>query len=450
MYYLNKEQTTAYFFPSRISWKKKLSPIEHFFSCLVPSGGLYFKGKINVNKFLDAMQLALDSFHFLFCHISRDKKNLYAHYSINNSIKLEIEKRAEVIGASTFSILPTKIDLRMLNGAVDDLEGLPMCSFKLTELTDGFIIGYYMNHSLFDQSSTFYFFKYLSYLYTYGFNISLPEPYLINTDILEEGCSKAFESLEDLRAYGELLMGVKYSPRKSNNLNSLSYSDPDLSINLTFDLNEIDKFKTFSVQHISANDVIHAILLKIYSSNPDLLPEQVFCLNFPCNMRKRCGVGENAIGNIINHARISLTIEEIRKATVLELALMSRKCISEVTTVDFAKNLTWYREIEERGESSLDYMPTLDFLNCRATNWSTFPYHQIQFDECYPFELKAPCYATYGVNVIAFYTKNNEKKLKTSVCIRSSYLNAIKELEVNTKVFVCSEIFNRDNTFCNA
>lgn len=446
MYHLDENQTVAHFFPLKSSWKKKLSPVEHFFSCLFPSGGLCFKGKINVKRFLDAMQIALESFDFLFCQIYKDQDDLYARYSsdskVGSFIQLELDTKDETINAITFpSILPYKVDERITRGVADQLEGLPMCAFRLTQLTDGFVIGYYINHTFLDQSSTTYFFKYLSHLYTYGKdNLTLQKPYLIDSEFLETGYDTAFESAEDLKEYGETLMGFKYTPKKEDNSALLPQFDTKITVNLNFDLNEINKLKYLSKQYVSANDIIQAVLLKIYSFNPNLALDDDFCLGFPCNMRKRCGLGEESIGNFISHPRILLKIDEIRKSTILELAIISRKCISDVDVDYFRKNLIWYKGFKKNQENAIDYMPIFSFLNCRATNWSTFNYDDIIFDNSRPLELKTPCYARFGVNVIAFDNKESKKILKTSVCVAANYLGSLIKLGNTSNLFVCNEV----------
>lgn len=446
-YNSNSEQSVIRFFPSNVNWGKKLNSTEYFFSCLFPSGGLYFKGQISIERFLEAMRQALQDFNFLFCRFKSTSTGLYTGYSADEKdeyfLQLEIEKQNKSFNTISFSsILPNKIDERIRNGATEHLENLPMAIIKLTTLKDGFVLGYYFNHAFFDQSSIVYFFQYISRLYSFGRkNSLLINPVLVDLDSVETKQHLNLKNLTGLRASGEDLMGFLYTPKKVENTFSLLKFDQRIILNINFYIDSIDKFKHQEENYISSNDVIHALLLKIYSFNPNIRLDDYFCLGFPCNMRKRCGLGNEVIGNVVGHSRLLLKVENIKNASVLELAILNRMATSKINVEDFKKNLEWYKYFQKSKEISFCYMPSFNLLNCRVTNWSTFDYDNISFDKSTPIILNGPSYAQYGVNIISFDNSNTRKILKTSICIPLKILYKIKELGKNTSLFHCEKFY---------
>ena len=400
---------------------------------------------------------------FLFSQLHRSDGDLYASYSTaggNNSfIQLEIETKQKTINAPSFaSITPNKVDKKIHNIAanqsddrsmpiVESFTGLPMVAFKLTTFIDGFAIGCYWNHALLDQSSMVYFFKYLSQVYSFGRDgISLQKPNLVDMDSLFSNVKSAyvFKSVADFRARSESIIGFKYTspkvdntvPHKTDKTKPLPKLESQITVNLNFKLSEINKLKSKVNQYLSVNDIIHAILLKIYSFNSDLPLDENFCFGFVCNMRKYYGLGEEAIGNIICHPLIGLTLKDIKSKTLLELALCNRQRVSNITPEFFKKTLDWYTQLQAYNENPLDYSTAFNSLNARVTNWTSFDYDNILFDSASPIALKTPCFASARINLISFDTKENEKQLKTSVSVSPVGLRLLNQIESDSKLFV--------------
>ncbi|KAL9643132.1 hypothetical protein ABK040_001623 [Willaertia magna] len=451
-FHLNTQQTVATFFPPKEAcYNRKLNALEGFMTNLYTRGGVCFKGEINLNRFLEAMNRALHSCDFLFGRFHKSEEGIFVKYSTidnnnNTSFKnqLEIEKREEVsVNSSTItleSILPLNIvDDRMRFGFVSDIEGLPVCVFKLTILKDGFAIGHYINHSFFDQGGIYYFLKYLSHLYTHESNSTsiIKKPKLVDlVDFLEtEKCEKNSKDIEEVRKFGEEAMGFKYNPTKVSGLESSSTCDKCL-LKLKFNLVEIEKLKNQAGQFLSTNDIIHAILLKIYAFNSSVFPSDNFCLRFACNMRKRCGLGEESIANFVNLGSLTLTIEEIRSKTIIELAIDNRECLSEINVEGFKQQINWFENVLKRNENPLNYLANAYALTCQVTNWTTFDYDSIRFDNnTIPVILISVCLAPYGVNVLLYETQDDKRVITNEVSVPNSSLNSIKELAQTTNLF---------------
>lgn len=446
LYHFDEEQKVARFFPTNKAWTKKLHPVEYFYSFIYPSGGVCFKGTISIQRFLEAMQSSLQDFDFLFGRFYMDSEGLGVRYlggndERNNSfVQLEIEERVEDLCSSTLKcILPDKIDDRMRNIFVDRLEaleGLGLAAFKLTTFRDGFALGYYFNHAFFDQSSIVYFLQYLSHRYTHGdWNNPLKKPTLMDFNFQTAKAAPVFKDLIDIRKYGESALGRRYRSEKPDNSKTLSQPNALQRIDVRFNIDAINKLKNSTEQFISSNDIIHALLFKIYSFNPDFLPDNIFYMTFICNMRKRCGLGDEAIGNILNPIRICTRTDYIANATILELANLSRKCIYGINVEDFKNNLVWYDHIQKYKESPMDYpTPASDPLNRRVSNWSTFNYDHILFDDARIVSLKTP--ASAALAIISFDNIGGEKVFTTSLYVPPHSLKSIIELGRSTNLFI--------------
>lgn len=442
-YYFNEEQNVVHFYPTKPSWEKKLNSTEYFSSHVFTRAGLSFKGEVNLERFLDAMHNTLQDFDYLFAKIHLKQDDRYASYATEDGnkpfVQLEIEKKEETINASTFdSILPVKVDERLKNVVTDQLKALPMGAFKLTTFSDGFTIGYYFNHAFFDQSSIFYFLKYLSHIYSYGKDeLSLKKPNLIDIDCFSVGVPspQSFKNREDFRKYDRAPMGYRYRLVVADDATPLPKLENYITISINFNTAQINKLKSTVKQYLSVNDIIHATLLKIYSLDPNLPMDKVFSFRFACNMRKYCGLGEETLGNILSHPLMLITLEDIKNKTILELASLNRQCMAGVNLDFFKEGLVWYKHFQEYHEDPLRYTPAFSLLNATATNWATFNYDSILFDSVSPIELKEPCLAPFRVNVISFDHKESEKILTSSISIPACSLSSLRKLMDNTEYF---------------
>jgi hypothetical protein len=445
-YHFDEKQKVARFFPPKKTWTKKLNSVEYFFSYIYPSGGLCFKGAISVERFLAAMHNSLQAFDFMFGRFHMNEEGLGIRYPENDErnssfIQLEIEESADPLCSATLpGILPVKIDGTMRNTFVDPLEalqGMGIGAFKLTIFNDGFAIGYYLNHAFFDQSSIVYFLLYLSHIYTHGDNNNhFKKPVLMDYSSQTAKDAPIFKDLTHIRQYGEAALGWRYQSGKSNTSKTQSPSPALQKIDVRFRMPVINKLIQSSKQFISPNDIIHALLLKMYSFNYDIEPDETFCLTFSCNMRKRCGLGANTIGNVLNPTRMYVKKEFITNATIVELAHLSREYVFGINVENFRNNIVWYNQIQGYNETPLHYrLPASDQLKLRVTNWSTFNYNHILFDDARIVSLKTPSYASTGLSIISFDSISGEKVLTTSLYVPHNSLESIMELARSTNLF---------------
>lgn len=134
-----------------------------------------------------------------------------------------------------------------------------------------FVIGFVFNHCFFDFSSFSYFMKFLSTSYTKGDVTLLKKPFIFDGN-LSSLPKLSFSNLSDFRLFGEQI-GYKHLDFQSVLRNLWLYGwdiidQPRILTHLYLNRDEIKKITQSSSCHLSENDVIHGIFLKIYSMNP--------------------------------------------------------------------------------------------------------------------------------------------------------------------------------------
>ncbi|KAK5578677.1 hypothetical protein RB653_008350 [Dictyostelium firmibasis] len=446
--------TMTKFFKSNNKFFKKFDGLDYAAHTVFSRGGYFFKGEIDLEKFLKSMEQVFHEFPILLStfysedgiwNISYPPKS---HHKINEQLEIEKKHNESIESTTLESILPMELlDERMKNGFSIDLEGLPMGSFKLTILKDGFVIGYSINHSLFDQSSMFYFFKYLSIIYSNKGedNKTLKKPTTINADNFYDKNQPELTDLKEFRDYGKEFLGFTYTPfgssssedEETKTTTTTSNVNNNITIKVKFNLNEIEKLIKSLDYYLSMNDIIHSIIIKILSINENISKDEEFRLRYTCNMRKRCNLTEEYIGNFGFQQNLLFKISDIRNNTILELAKINRKDVSEFTNDNFFKTLTWHNKMQLHKELPLNYLGKQVPTITNVSNWTSFDYDKISFDGIKPFTIKAPCIATYNVNIICFDFdfENLQKFYRTTIFVPSNSFNQISDFANDSKLF---------------
>ncbi|KAN0039327.1 hypothetical protein ACTA71_001521 [Dictyostelium dimigraforme] len=446
---------TSKHFKSSNTFYKKFDGLDYAAHTVFSRGGYYFKGEIDLEKFLKSMEQVFQEFPVLLStfysengiwNISYPPKS---HHKVNDQLEIETREN-DIIEATTLeTIIPMKLlDERMKSGFSIDLEGLPMGSFKLTILKDGFIIGYSINHSLFDQSSMYYFFKYLSTIYSNDGKKEkekekpiLNKPIIINGEDFYDKNQPPLKDIQDFRDYGKEVLGFTYTPFGSDSDSSSSSIKPkneNIIIKVNFNLKEIENLiKTIKDYYLSINDIIHSIIIKILSINETISDDEEFRLRYTCNMRKRCNLNESHIGNFGFQQNLLFKLSDIRNKSILELAKINRKDVTEFTNDNFFKTVTWHNKMQSHKEHPLNYLGKQVPTITNVSNWTSFDYDKISFNGIKPFTIKAPCIATFNVNIICFdYDfQNNLKFFRTTIYIPSNSFNQINNFSNNSNLF---------------
>lgn len=123
----------VYFFPKKESFNKKLSGAETFYCGMFAKGCFYFRGEIDIHRFIHAMDLTLNKFHYLFGQFYLEKNQVCLQYKIKNKkfhISLELDDSSCFLyDLNSEFCIPQKIDTRMKAGVTRELENFPMAAF---------------------------------------------------------------------------------------------------------------------------------------------------------------------------------------------------------------------------------------------------------------------------------------------------------------------------------
>ena len=281
----------------------------------------------------------------------------------------------------------------------------------------------------------------------------LPDAYLsqLTTD---EPIPSEIETLEDFRANSESFITFRYDPpthtdidrTTSDKESTIIHTHPDVVVEIKFDEEAMSQIILSSSQKddgsISKNDLIHAILLKICTLNPTMPEDAPFKLSFACDMRSRCGIPPNVIGNIVAHPSYTLSAGTIRSTPLIALARLNRTLgLSLATSSFFCKRLLWYTQLKRFKEPPLHYHTVADSYTTTPSNWASFNYSDLRFGQDATFACILPYeIARFGVNVITPDWRSGKHLLRTSVVVPYVSLELLTHLQSENPFFTFEQL----------
>ena len=430
--------------PLSSGFYKKLGPQDASLAKYYPSAVTLFKGSINLERFEAALEKTFQLIDFLFCRLSLVGCDVCAKYVAGDdkySIQVEVEYSEislAVASKDNLFLMPQLVDQRILK--VDGtFDGLPMISLKLTQLVDGFALAYYFNHCFMDQSSMVFLLKTLCNYYNQKIE-QIKQPLLIDaTASLELVDTFWYDDIQDFRNDALRLMNKVYYADLSQLKLAKSYFSKLVPCQLIFNEKKLSSFKASASSYISTNDIINAILMKI-NVNDKALQEYSSCeLGFAYNLRQHLNLTDAHLGNIFTVVLINqIERSQIRALSLLELSRQIRAIISLHDSANFSNSLNWLHNFVQNGENFNNYVSKflVDPCSIISSNWSSFDYSQVKFDESViqaivqPLTLQSP-YAT----VINF---NNliEKNITLNITLPESALTYARYLSESSGLFI--------------
>ena len=106
------------------------------------------------------------------------------------------------------------------------------------------------------------------------------------------------------------------------------------------------------------------------------------------NMRKPLSLSAEAVGDYVRLQCIELNEPDVKKFDLVGLSIISRDSLHEDLGDKYIRECKWFLEYKDRYGSlcgSPDFMA--DEGAAVITNWSSFPYENIKFDNTSPAEL---------------------------------------------------------------
>ncbi|WP_028536499.1 acyltransferase [Paludibacterium yongneupense] len=395
-----------------------------------------FSGVIDEARFLVALESSLQSFDFLFSTLRERSGNIHAEYrggEADSHVGLERSTQGAI--ENTAALLPQTIDSRVLHpdGSVD---GLPMLYLKLTHFPGGFAIGYFFNHAFIDQSSLVYFFKSLARHYNEAAD-GLPEPVLVDTlSLLEDGDKCDCNCRDDFLAQGEQL-GFLCRPLSCADDHDARNVRPAQGCDLQFDAAAITVLRNNAASPVSSNDIINAVLLKIHAEDRSLNYSR---LEMACDMRHAIGLDDSTIGNIIASITTGeMASADIRKMTVLDLAIAIRRLVARRGRSNLSRILNWYRQLEQHTDNADRVVHRIqsDPSIVLTSNWSQFDYPAIRFGRDSMLEALEHPHAAMApyLGIITFGTAGGRVNPHLSVTLPLDLLATARQLGQENALF---------------
>lgn len=386
-----------------VSCDKPISPIPlDAISCapltapITVSSALLFDGKIDVQRFLGALEKAVEHCPWLACAlddkdgrisvVARSEQPAHAARPYAHGyLTCEVEEREEYSSSiPVAAFLPDDIHIKMVRVdlAFESLQGLPMAAFKVTQCKDHFILGYRLNHIFFDQSSIVYLFTFLASIYS-----SCPQTQALPSPVFQpRSClvlADAVLSAEDFQ---------HASPRQYKSLPAapMEFGIP-LSVKLSLNAAAVSELR--GERRLSSNDFLHAILLKAMAKHlshqcSDADADTQMQVLFARNMRVPFALPPTVTGDYVRLESLSGSLQHVMDANIVSLAEESRRVVSsDEGRRRFPKECQWLLDYHKHHEGA----PHVNFADSKptviVTNWSTFPYESISFDGCTPSEV---------------------------------------------------------------
>ena len=413
----------------------QLNAHNRYFCRYYPSAVMVFNGLLDITRFIDALNNALNYFPFLFGQLNDDGQNL--HISFDQAKKnrggyvicefatfledsyLEIHKAIKMY-------LPQHLPPH-LSTMPENVNGLIMIQFKVTQCGDGFILGYTFNHACLDQASLLYFFKYLVASYHKNDVSKFIVPHLLDTFNLLETSNKkiAYDHIEFdtvARSIGRInKTTVTASPIVDH-----------LQIQISFNQHSLSEYCQTLNQYCSSNDIINAFLIKIYAlQNHHAFKSDTLSIEMAANCRSRLGLSESMIGNIVATVGIkNIPVKIVKSSSLIDLSLMIRQHVKAYSHENFLLILNWYYQSSLLNNSEqyiAEYLINPSII--MTTNWQGFDYSKIMFEDSKLLAILQPPQQFYRLflGVITFDNRW-QHEIILSVQIPKSILNKTREL----------------------
>ena len=183
-------------FPLRSDYRLLLNAHNRYFCRYYPMAVMVFNEQLDVERFFEALESALNYFPFLFGKLQDDGQNLSIAFSNtelnedrNAAVICELAIRPDLsyfnVHESVSCYLPQHVPPQTYT-LPDDVNGLIMIQLRVTQCHDGFVLGYTFNHACLDQASLLYFLNYLTAVYNHDDVSQFAPPQIVDTFSLLE------------------------------------------------------------------------------------------------------------------------------------------------------------------------------------------------------------------------------------------------------------------------
>lgn len=331
--------------------------------------------KLDVEKFLISIKKSLEYYPEFTGTIERTRNKSVLDFN-NNGVE--------------FSICQLELDA---HGAAEEKIFIPhtepgepaLLKIKMTVLNnDSYVLGFSFSHGVCDACGFIWFLKVWSTIYQNGQNFILSKSSesgffgsyrssLIEDRFKVTGC--------DSKRAPELCYEYFLKNKSGEFLNNgVSRNFLFRKKSLFHIKEEYSKTKKASdPQYLSTLDILAAILWKALITCKDTDETEVTTYRSVSNFRKKLNLSDSYFGNCAIAFHVNLTVSELLKLDITEVATLIRKEINKLDEKAIKSKLAYM----ESAEDWRAIRPNIDFTNGKyliLSSWETFPIFDIEFN----------------------------------------------------------------------
>jgi hypothetical protein len=296
-------------------------------------------------------------------------------------LRCEVDNRDSTEYSATVNVgdmLPKEIHEKMVRVdlAMASVDEIPVCALRVTKFKNHFVLTYRLNHAFFDQNSIVYMFTFLSHLYNQdGTEPTMDAPHFIPRAHIAKDHTLPTENFDAFAPKGYM----------SAPMPELSFGPP-ITVKMFLDAARVDSFRKQSGLKLSSNDILHAVLGKALATGREESDTNIRVL-FARNMRGPLGLGRHVAGDYVRLESLSVPPQVVCSSSLLELAEMNRALVEQPLGDAYVSECAWFLDFRKHhaGRPNVDFL--MDQSSATVTNWSSFPYEQIQFGDSVTAEL---------------------------------------------------------------
>ena len=377
--------------------------------------------KLDVEKFLNSLERTLEYYPEFTGTIERTRNKSVLDFN-NNGVE--------------FSICHLELDV---NGAAKEKIFIPqtepgeptLLKIKMTVLNnDSYVLGFSFNHGVCDACGFIWFLKVWSTIYQNGQNFNLSKSSesgsfgSYRSSFIEDrfkvtGCDSK-KSTEPCCEYF-----FKYKSGEILN-NGISRNFLLRKKSLFHFKEQYSKTKKASdPQYLSTLDILSAILWKALITCKDTDETERTTYRSVSNFRKKLNLSDSYLGNCAIAFHVNLTVSELMKLDITEVAALIRKEINKLDEKVIKSKLKYM-------ESAQDWRairPNIDFTNGKyliLSSWETFPIFDIEFNCGKP---KNIFHELIGQGAMLIFPSINKDELKIYLSLKKEDMSAFLEDE---------------------
>ena len=389
---------TITFRPSSSVENIKLDEISKTMGAITVSSSLLFNGHLDTLRFQNSLQVVADVCPWLYgalCVEENGDVNVAPRCEGDGGNSDETTHpgyfTCQIVNDSESNyhpdqieeILPTDVHELMLRPdlAMQSLHGLPISAFRVTQYSTQFAISYRLNHVFYDQASIVYLLLYLSDVYSHGNVATLAAPIFHPRAKLvpDEAQFKTIEEFDNAAPEGYVVAPPT----------GIVCTAP-IVFNLTFHVESVSSWRHGASSPVSTNDLLHAIFIKAVSelAGNDAVNTTPLRVLYARNMRIPLSFGEHIVGDYVRLGVLHGTKDVATSTDLFGLAQSNREVLLQPLGNKYTSECNWFINITKFYPGQ---RPNSDFLSDKqaavVTNWSSFPYERIRFDDSEACEL---------------------------------------------------------------